>query len=233
MMSRVYSYPNIYCVRQRGFSLVEMAIVMVVIGTLLGGLIIPLSTQQDTARRRETGVLLQDIQEALLGFAATNGRLPCPATSSSNGLSAPNSATTACTSNHGFVPGRTLGLTSATDSNNRPLDRWSNPIRYSLTAAAGGAYSNNITLGLVPDFQICTENTCAAPIADNVVAVIFSQGSDGASTTSPDQLENTDGDAQFVRRTLSEAAGAEFDDEIIWLSPNVLALQLVRSGRLN
>ncbi len=232
-MSQAYSSHNAGCVAQRGFSLVEMAIVMVVIGTLLGGLIIPLSTQQDTTKRRETNILLQDVQEALLGFAATNGRLPCPATNTSNGLSAPNNATSVCTSPHGFVPGRTLGLTGTIDSNTRPLDRWSNPIRYSLTTAGGGAYSNNITLGLVPDFQICTENTCATPIADNVVAVIFSQGSDGAATTSLDQLENTDGDTQFVRRTLSEAAGAEFDDEIIWLSPNVLTLQLVRAGRLN
>ena len=219
--------------RQAGFSLVEMAIVMVVIGTLLGGLIIPLSTQQDANKRRETGMIMKDARDALLGFAATTGRLPCPATSTSNGLAAPNNATTACTSFHGFVPGRTLGLTGPVDANSLPIDRWLNPVRYSLTSSAAGAYSNNISAGLVPDFQICTENTCSSPIADNVVAVVFSLGSDGTGTTSPDQLENTDADTQFVRRTISEATGAEFDDELLWISPHVLTLQLVRAGQLN
>jgi len=176
---------------------------------------------------------LEEARDAILGYAASTGRLPCPATAGSAGLSAPNTASTSCTLAHGFIPGRTLGLTGPVDSDNLPLDRWLNPLRYSLTTSGGGAYSDNITLSLIPDFQICSENTCANPIADNVVAVIFSQGNDGDGTTSPDQLENTDGDTVFVLRTITEATGSEFDDELLWISPNVLTLQLVRAGQLN
>jgi type II secretory pathway pseudopilin PulG len=210
-----------------------MAIVMVVLGVLLGGLIVPLSTQQDTNKRRDAKLSLEETRDALLGYAAATGRMPCPATTASGGLSAPNAATSACTQFHGFVPGRTLGLTGPVDANNLPIDRWLNPIRYSLTSAGGGAYSNSITLALIPDFQVCSEGSCAVPIADNVVALVFSLGSDGTTTTSPDQLENIDGDVFFVRRTPTEAVGTEFDDELLWISPNVLTLQLVRAGQLN
>ncbi len=217
--------------RQAGFSLVEIAIVLMILGALLGGLVLPLSSQQEASRRRATEKMLEEVRDALVGFAASTGRLPCPATTTSNGLSAPNTATTSCTTNHGFVPVRTLGIEGPTNANNLLVDRWLNPVRYSLSDADGGAYSNSIPLNLAPDFEICPDSTCTTPLADAVVAVVFSQADD--TSGSADQNENTDGDARFVSRTIIEAAGSEFDDELRWLSPNTLVYQLVRAGQLN
>lgn len=216
---------------QRGFSLVEIAIVLMVIGALLGGLIVPLATQQDASKRRETRILLDDVHAALLGFAAANGRLPCPATNASAGRAAPEGATLACNSYHGFVPARTLGIEGPTDDNNRLVDKWLRPVRYSLSNGDGNSYSQRIPLNLNPTFRICPDSACATPIAENVVAVIFSQAAD--INASADQNENTNGDVDFVTRSLTEAAGSEFDDEIRWLSPNTLVFNLVRSGQLN
>ncbi len=216
---------------QRGFSLVEMAIVLLVIGALLGGLVVPLATQQDASKRRETGQLLDDVHAALIGFAVANGRLPCPATAASNGLAAPDNGTADCTTQHGFVPARTLGIQGPTDDNNLLTDRWLRPIRYSLSPADGRAYNRSIPLSMDPDFQICPDTTCATPIADKVVAVLVSQASDTNNST--DQSENTNGDARFVTRTITEASGNEFDDEVRWISPNTLVYNLVRAGRLN
>ena len=216
--------------RQTGFNLVEMAIVLVIVGVLLGGLLTPLSTQFDNSRRTGADNRLSDIHDALLGFAAANGRLPCPATASSNGLSAPNTATTSCTSNHGFVSTRTLGLNGSTDSNTLILDPWLNPIRYSVSNAGGGAYTNDITLGLTPDFQICEESACTNILADNVVAVLVAQAED--QTSSADQLENSDGDATFVNRDISETTGSEFDDHVKWVSPAILSYHLVKAGQI-
>ena len=218
---------------QKGFNLVELAIVLVILGVLLGGLITPLGTQQEVRKRKATDVKLLEIHNATLGFVANTGRLPCPATTTSNGLSAPNIATTACTSAHGFVPARTLGLVGEVDGNGLLIDEWLNPLRYSLTSAESGAYSNNIVLGLTPDFQACSQSACSSILADNIVAVIFSLGEDGTITTSADQLENTDGDTVFVTRTISESAGTEFDDHLQWISPNTLAFHLVQSGQIN
>jgi prepilin-type N-terminal cleavage/methylation domain-containing protein len=219
--------------RLAGFNLIEMAIVLVILGVLLGGLITPFSSQLEASQRRGADNLVNDIHDALLGYAATNGRLPCPATAATSGLSAPNTATTACTSNHGFVPARTLGLNGSVDGNSLLLDPWLNPIRYSVTGAGTGAYTNDITLTLTPDFRICQQSACTGTLADNVVAVVFSLGEDGTATTSPDQLENTDGDTTFVNRTFSELGGAEFDDHVQWLSPATLTYQLVRAGQLD
>jgi prepilin-type N-terminal cleavage/methylation domain-containing protein len=63
----------------RGFTLAEIAVAVAVIALLIGGLLIPLSTQYELLRARETERTLETIRDALLGFAVANGRLPCPA----------------------------------------------------------------------------------------------------------------------------------------------------------
>lgn len=65
--------------RQSGFSLMELAVVLVIVALLLGGLLVPLGAQRDVEFMRATEKSLADIREALIGFAAINGRLPCPA----------------------------------------------------------------------------------------------------------------------------------------------------------
>jgi len=239
MMSYVSSAPNPLCMqrRQQGFSLVEMAVVMVILGMILGGILMPLSTQRDVNNRKSTERQLQEIHDALIGFAVVNGRLPCPATPASSGLSAPNTATTNCSQEHGFVPGRTLGLSGSYNSVNLLTDAWANPVRYSLTSINSWVYANNITVTTAAgNYRVCRQSGCAASsiLAENVVAVIYSLGKDGAQGTgSPDQLENTDNDIDFVSRIFSEGTNTEFDDISRWISPNVLALNLVRAGRLD
>ena len=65
--------------KQSGFTLVELTVVLVIVALLIGGLLVPLSTQQDIRSRQETEKSLSEIKEALIGYAAINGRLPCPA----------------------------------------------------------------------------------------------------------------------------------------------------------
>ncbi|HEY6898211.1 MAG TPA: type II secretion system protein [Rhodocyclaceae bacterium] len=65
-----------------GFTLTEMAMVLVIVALLIGGLAVPLSAQQDNRNRADTDKALSDIREALIGFAVINGRLPCPAQAS-------------------------------------------------------------------------------------------------------------------------------------------------------
>ena len=64
----------------RGFTLIEVAIVMVIVGLLVGfgaSLVVPLSTR---AKRMETEQIVAAAMEAVVGFAASNnGRLPTTA----------------------------------------------------------------------------------------------------------------------------------------------------------
>ena len=77
--------------------------------------------------------------------------------------------------------------------------------------------------------------------------MIYSLGKDWSSFSSADQLENVGStigggasgssyrvaaDAVFVSRGTSRLAGAEFDDLIVWLSPNALFGRLVDAGHL-
>ena len=72
-----------------GFTLAEMAIVLFIVVLLLGGLLVPLSAQIESHNIQATRDTLSEINEALLGFAAAQGRLPCPAQDGATGVESP------------------------------------------------------------------------------------------------------------------------------------------------
>jgi len=198
-----------------GFSLVEIAIGLVIIGIILSSLITPVSSLRENAKRKDVEQTLADIHDAVLGFAINNsGRLPCPASNSSNGLELYNGSV--CDNAHGFVPVSSLGLVGRIDDDNLLLDPWGQPYRYSAQIAAV--------------FQICNENDCpnaASVIATSIPAVIYSTGIDGTTTGSADQLENLDADNDFVH-TVEREGSAAYNDQLYWISPNILRLYLSR-----
>lgn len=63
---------------ERGFTLAELAISMVIIALLIGGLLGPISRQVEQSRVTATQKQLDEIKESLLGYAAIHRRLPCP-----------------------------------------------------------------------------------------------------------------------------------------------------------
>lgn len=124
----------------RGFSLIEVAIVLVIISVLVAIVAVPLATQLEQQRITETNKQLEIVKEALIGFTLANGRLPCPARSNSTGQESfcTNDATAACGapiqgydsvltvhgrcySTNGFIPAATLGL-SPVDSQGYMVD---------------------------------------------------------------------------------------------------------------
>ena len=68
-----------------GFTLIEMAVAMFIIALLLGSILVPLQTQIESRNFESTQRMLDQAREAIIGFAAANGRLPCPASATSNG----------------------------------------------------------------------------------------------------------------------------------------------------
>jgi prepilin-type N-terminal cleavage/methylation domain-containing protein len=133
---------------QQGFSLVELAIVLVILGFVLGALLLPLQAQRQSAAQGQTENTLANAKQALLGFAQSRGRLPCPATAASNGLEAPSGGNAACTSQLGFLPATTLGI-QPTDANGFALDAWNNRIMYAVAQSnAGGAATPDLTVNI-------------------------------------------------------------------------------------
>ncbi len=235
----------------RGFSLVEMAIVLVIMGFVLGALLLPLQAQRNQLFQSQTSNTLEIAQKALLGYAQSQGRLPCPATAASNGAESPLGGGT-CTQQMGFLPAATLGI-QPVDSNGLAMDGWNNSIRYAVTQVNGGGATtpdfttaNDMsTIGisiLIPSLKvICgtmTTPDCTAgnALTSNAVAVIFSTGANFGQSAGVDETSNLAATTTFYSRTPTGkgATGTEqFDDMVIWLSPYVLYNSMIEAGQLH
>jgi prepilin-type N-terminal cleavage/methylation domain-containing protein len=180
-----------------GFTLIEIAVVLVIVSLLLGSFITSLSSRIETTRRNDTIKQLEDIKSALLGFVSAQGRLPCPATAVGQGLEQPVGGG-ACTAQHGFVPGVTLGLNGSYNRDLLLTDSWGNPFRYSVTVTDVNAFTTpvgikNATMATLEspaslDLVICNgssivPNSCTGggvtALANSVPFVIMSLGQDG------------------------------------------------------
>lgn len=249
--------------KQAGFSLVEMAIVLVILGFVLTALLLPLRAQREQAAQLQTLSTLETAKQALLGFAQANGRLPCPAIAGS-GVAAPN-ASGPCTQQVGFLPATTLGL-QPVNAQGFAVDAWNNPIRYAVTqsdvnittgvatlnpvftTSSGVSNAGIANLSQSASLRVCASSstfptTCSAPpvssennyLINNAVVVIFSIGATGTEGAgSADETENLDTDAVFVSRDISLAAAPnEFDHLVTWISPYVLYNAMIQAGQLH
>ena len=250
-----------------GFTLIEMAIVMVIIGVLIGAAILPLKAQRDTAHIKQARNELKTIEEAIYGFAIANGRLPCPAQPGSAVEDLPGGGNCTNTS-RGFVPANTLGLSGNTNCDSLLIDPWGNPYRYSVTA------SNHATLGdaalfdfttsdeikdikiaagdlsaLNPNLDICDVDNCGSNLTSVAVAAVYSMGKRWRNVTSAGEIQNAGEGApiastcglaaygmsnnnQYVFHSPVEIVANQFDDIMIWISPNILYAKLLAAGQL-
>lgn len=135
-----------------GFALLEVGIALLVLAVLASTLAVPLAAQVDARRRDETRRQLDEARDALMGFAAAYGRLPCPASSASAGLEsfAPGGDATngACSNFYdGWLPGAALGLAPLDDAG-FVRDAWGGPaqrLRYAVSGGTVNAVANPLT----------------------------------------------------------------------------------------
>jgi len=96
------------------------------------------------------------------------------------------------------------------------------------------------TARLNPDLVVCTTafgsstTDCGSGVPKfQTPAVIFSLGKTGsAGPSGPDDNENVDGDRVFVARSAGATGSGDYDDIVIWISPNILFNRLVSAGPL-
>jgi len=245
-------------VQTAGVTLIEMAVVLLIVGLLLGGLLPTLSSRIEQQRAQEARRQLDEIEQAILGYAINYGRLPCPASTTSNGAESfaigGSAANGACSNfNDGYVPAATLGLVT---TDGYTADPWGNRIRYAVTASNSNAYTKSGGMSatgisaLAPNLLVCSTatgisaNSCASNAAltasPGVPLIIYSTGKNGSyGGTGADEAANpnpgsSNNDRVFVSHapSASTAANGEFDDIVIWLSPNILYNRMVASGKL-
>jgi len=225
--------------RSRGFTLIELAIVLVVITILIGGLAMPLSAQIQARRIAETKKLMEEAREAIIGYAMGNvtadtvdknrSFLPCPDTDVDGVVDGTEDRDDDgnCLAYEGWFPSVTLGTATQ--------DAWGNRLRYRVTAQFAAASPGFVNTD-VGDIQICSGSNCATGmVAENVPLVLLSHGPNGRGAlnlggvrlgdpSGADELENTDTDEIFVSRvpTTADHPNGEFDDLVVWLSNSLL-----------
>lgn len=184
---------------QRGFTLIELAIVLVIITILIGGLAVPLSAQIQARRIAETKKTLDEVREAIFGYALSRSilvdhdgnpstqdknhtYLPCPDIDH-DGLE-DREPGGECSEDAGNVPWATLG-TGAQDAwgnrlhyriTNNSADPGPPPVPISMYGSENGESFSNASVG---DGQVCTTSSggCSTgDMASNVPVVLISYG---------------------------------------------------------
>ena len=220
-----------------GFTLAELAIVLIVLAVLAGGMLAPLTPLLDERGRRETLERLRDIEQALTGFAILHGRLPCPTlvadpTAADYGLEHPPPCDD---STVGYVPWRTLGVP--------PTDAWGAP-RHSASAPWTGHWRYRVDRAFAPAqsptpkrIDAATSPASNLQLIDHhrarittepsrVVALVFSTGPNRSADGLNASYSRTKPEYQLGETT------AEFDDLVVWIGQPLLIARLAQAGRL-
>ena len=240
---------------QRGFTLIELAIVLVIVTILIGGLAMPLSTQIQARRIAETKKTLEEAREAIIGYAMTHQTsgspprpyLPCPdANANADGIEEARDVAGDCPQRAGWLPWVTLGTAAQ--------DAWGNRLRYAvhadLTSKTNGFHNGSAPTPGDPWNQVCSEKNCpVVDVAADVPVVLVSYGANGRGArnvnipfgsptpalppgTSANEIENLDADHRYVSRPPSKPgdAAGEFDDLVAWLPFSVLINRVCPAG---
>lgn len=233
---------KIHFKKSLGFTLVELAIVIVIVGLLLSAFLIPLSAQQELRDRAETQNLLDQAKEALIGYALVNRYLPCPDTKAIPDGVENRKIDGSCLSDKGILPWNTLGIDR--------VDAWSHYFYYRVDTT----FSNSVTLFTVNDAEMASGIEINSDVGSLVsassrpAALVLSYGSNGngaknttqetpanqlPAPTGVDEKENTDGNLVFMSHTPTPRGSAnEFDDMLIWISPKILINRMIQAERI-
>jgi len=241
---------------QKGFSLIELAMVLLIISLLLGGLLVPLATQLEARQRNDTQQQLERIREALIGFAIVNGRLPfCTSetdpTAAGYGVedSTCNPADPTLTADN-ILPWKTLGLNTGLDpwgvlrtaTSDPWLGYWRYRVHSSFSAMSPNLFSlttdptssNRLCVGEDPDGD-GTVNLLVST-SETPVAIVYSTGAnrtaDGKNATYEATSASSNCDTNTPILYQGGSVSGTFDDITIWLTRPLLFNRMVTVGRL-
>lgn len=211
---------------QQGLSLIELSIVLVVIAIIIGSVLSVGTSSNEAARITQTKAKLDIIEQALAGYVALQGRLPCPATPSLalthasfgvENISGGTDCLGAASSSNvhiGSVPVTTLQLPDefAFDGWGRRFS-YAVDIRFAMSSGsdfrgtAGGAAEINV--GTAVD---------SGDVTANAVYSIISHGSDGGGAWPRNGGTQRADSANAVEAENSHQAGGNpFDVEFVLL----------------
>jgi len=253
---------TIYNKQHNGFSLIEMAIVLLITGILMGAGLSLLAVKQNAAQINLTQTHQEAIKQALINYLGQYKRLPCPATTVAAGGIEDRSGSP-CKQYSGIIPYATLGL-----DRSAALDGWENFIDYvvSPTSSATPPYNawlytygttgsttvtTNPILAFWPSNTAGSLNVIGNSTLSGIVAALISHGKNGygafntkggkndSSAAGTDELQNINPILgtpanTVVKRDITDstAGGGAFDDIVSILGANDLIGPLIANGTL-
>ena len=218
----------------KGFTLVEMAVVLVIAGLLLGGLLVPLSAQLEQRNISETRSSLGQIKDALIGFAILYGRLPCPSTevnpaNANYGLE--DATCSGAAAADGYLPWKTLGV-AETDAwgikRTLPTSLWTGYWRYRVDRNFSSPTPFTLSTAFSADALMVRDNAGnnLASITERPIAIVVSTGKNVTPDGQNASYEPVGGIYE------SNDLSATFDDFVVWISRPQLMNRMVAAGKL-
>jgi prepilin-type N-terminal cleavage/methylation domain-containing protein len=229
-----------------GFSLIEIAIVLVVIGLLLSGGLLAISPVVQQSKVNETKAKMARIEAAIQTYVIANGCLPCPALGTRPSTTDPlagaaqvggtgNTAVCAgaCNLVAGVTPWRNLGLSEADAT-----DAFGNRITFASVSGLCDSTTDMIRSGSTyPAGANLVVNDAAGAITSAAAYVLISHGPDGSDAFSAEtgvvkadrnnsatQDANTDAASPFNMLPNNTIDGANYFDDIVTFktTPNII-----------
>ena len=227
----------------RGFTLVELAMVLFVVSLLLGGLLVPLATQIEARQRSDAEGQLELIREALIGFAIVNGRLPCHTTesdpSSANYGVADTWPCTPATNTAGWVgdgilPWKTLGLNNGLDPWGVPRsssgNSWTGHWRYRVDSNFSGSTTFVLTTTTSDDLDVIdADGNQLISTSERPISIIYSTGANQSEDGENATYEPLPANSPTYQ---GGVVVGDFDDITIWLTRPILFNRMVSAGML-
>jgi len=225
--------------KNTGFTLIEVAIVLLVVSFALGSILIPLSSTLEQKSINKAITQVSELKQAIINFVITNGYLPCPDTNLDGQEDRAGGGN--CNNVFGTIPYATL-------KSPHDFDPWGQPFIYRVTAVfadttngtACGTASTNISIalcsGVDADINVQGWNlasSTATQLATGVPAIVLSTGKSLGVSLSALESENTNNDNVFNKADYGGAnSSMPFNDIVAWISANELIGELVRSQQL-
>jgi type II secretory pathway pseudopilin PulG len=216
-----------------GFSLVEMAIVLIIIGLFISAFLTPLSAQKDQRDYLETRNTLEKIRDSLYGYAILNGNLPCPTTTANpaDNTNYGHKDAICPTAAQGYLPWKDLGMREVDSwgtTRSAATDQWSGYWIYRVDPAF------NATISLIPtattpsiDMNLTkADGTSLTVVSERAVAIVCSTGKNK-------KADGQNASFEVAKPTYQDdVQSPNFDDICIWITRPSLFNRMVAAGRL-
>lgn len=217
---------------ERGFTLAELAVVLLIVSILAAALIVPVSGREENRRRHETEAALEEVREALIGFAIIHRRLPCATHQTDPSSADYGLEDMACSkSTEGYLPWRTLGV-EAHDAWGVPrtasTDPWTGYWRYRADPALSAPSATiDVGLALADDLRVKDSDGSTMVDGKTLAALVYSTGPNGIADG-----ENGSYEPGLTATYQTGEPGTTFDDILAWIGHPLLIARMAAAGSL-